>query len=79
MYDDMKKKTFLVDRQPRYLDIAVKILYGLSTCQNYLYYSQTKLLAVNDKVPTSENWLGIKTLAQALKNVRLRIQGTVFP
>ena len=27
--DDMKKKTFL-DRQPRYLDIEVKILYGRS-------------------------------------------------
>ena len=42
---------------PRY--IAVKILYGLSTCQNYLYYSQIKLLAVNDKVLTFENWLDI--------------------
>ena len=30
--DDMKKKTFL-DRQPRYLDIAVTILYGRSKYQ----------------------------------------------
>ena len=32
MYDMKKKKTFL-DRQPRYLDIAVTILYGRSKYQ----------------------------------------------
>ena len=27
-HDDMKKKKTFLDRQPRYLDIEVKILYG---------------------------------------------------
>ena len=85
MYDDMKKKTFLVDRQPRYLDIAVRILYGRSKYQikfsevqkrislSILRWFQLKFLAVNIEVPTFEGLLGIKTLAEALKNVRLRI------
>ena len=38
-----------------------------------LRWSQLKFLTVNIEVPTFEGLLGIKTLAEALKNVRLRI------